>query len=427
MTPIHVVGVGLEGAAGLPEATRTLIQQAPILAGGDRLLDQFPDHPAQRWSLTDLSTRLQQHLAQSPPALVVILTSGDPLFFGLGRQLLQVIPAAAITFHPHVSSVQLAFSRVKVPWQGATLISAHGRSLDHLVTAVKQGESPIAVLTDPVNTPGAIARCVQSLGLPVRYDLWVCENLGGADERVQQFALTDVPATGVSPRKGVILQTVAVPPELATLPLLGIPDAAFLSFGDRPGLMTKREVRVQILAALALQPQQVIWDIGAGTGSVSIEIARLVPTAQIWAIEKTTAGCELIRQNIQRFGTPNVTVVPGLAPAALSNLPSPDRIFIGGSQGKLAEILVTCSTRLRTQGAIVIALATLENQAELIEWHRQQPDWAIAYEQVALARSVAVGPLTRWQPLNPVVLAVLRPPDSGQKTGATPDDDGRDD
>jgi len=166
MTPIQVVGVGLDGAAGLSESTRSLIQQAQILAGGDRLLIQFADHPAQRWSLTDLPTRLQQHLAQPQPALVMVLTSGDPLFFGFGRQLLQVLPAAAITFHPHVSSVQLAFSRVKVPWQEATLISAHGRSLEQLITAVKKGASPIAVLTDPVNTPGAIARCVQSLGLP---------------------------------------------------------------------------------------------------------------------------------------------------------------------------------------------------------------------------------------------------------------------
>jgi len=427
MTPIQVVGVGLDGAAGLSESTRSLIQQAQILAGGDRLLTQFADHPAQRWSLTDLPTRLQQHLAQPQPALVVVLTSGDPLFFGFGRQLLQVLPAAAITFHPHVSSVQLAFSRVKVPWQEATLISAHGRSLEQLITALKKGASPIAVLTDPVHTPGAIARCVQSLGLPSRYDLWVCENLGGTDERVQQFALTDVPPTGFSPLNVVILQKVDAPPDLTALPLLGIPDAAFLSFGDRPGLMTKREVRVQILAELALQPQQVIWDIGAGTGSVSIEIARLVPTAQVWAIEKTTAGCELIRQNARRFGTPNVTVVAGLAPAALSELPSPDRIFIGGSQGQLAEILAHCRDRLRAQGAIVMALATLETQAELTQWHRHQPDWAIAYQQVALARSIAVGSLTRWQPLNPVVLAVLHPPAPREQAGAAPDDGCRDD
>ena len=409
MTPIQVVGVGLDGAAGLSAAVLTMIQQAKILAGSDRLLAQFPDHPGARWSLTDLPARLQQHLTQVDPTPVIVLTSGDPLFFGLGRQLLQVLPTAALTFHPHVSSVQLAFSRVKLPWQSATLISAHGRSLEPLAAAAKRGASPIAVLTDPVNTPAAIARFLQSLSLPTAYDLWVCENLGGAAEQIQHFAATAVPTGEFSPLNVVILQRGKEPPLPDPLPLLGIPDAAFLSFSDRPGLMTKREVRVQILAELALQPHQVIWDIGAGTGSVSVEIARLVPTAQVWAIEKTTAGCELIRQNARRFDTSNIHVVAGLAPAALSDLPQPDRIFIGGSQGQLTEILTICSTQLSANGVITIALATLETQAELTTWQTAHPRWQVTYQQVAVARSVAVGSLTRWQPLNPVVLATVTP------------------
>ncbi|NEQ47981.1 MAG: precorrin-6y C5,15-methyltransferase (decarboxylating) subunit CbiE [Leptolyngbya sp. SIOISBB] len=408
MTPIQVVGVGLEGAVGLAPSTLSIIQQAQILAGSDRLLNHFLEHPAQRWSLTDLPERLRQHLAQPQPDRVVVLTSGDPLFFGLGRQLLQVLPAAAITFHPHVSSVQLAFNRVKLPWQDATTISAHGRSLERLATAVKKGASPIAVLTDLDNTPGAIARFLQSLSLSATYNLWVCENLGGPDERVHQFALADVPLTGISPLNVVILQRVDVPPALANLPLLGIPDAAFYSFRDRPGLMTKRSVRVQILAELALQPEQIIWDIGAGTGSVSIEIARLVTTAKVWAIEKTTAGCELIRQNAERFNTPNVTVVPGSAPVALTELPRPDRIFVGGSQGKLTAILDHGCSQLRDDGVIVLALATLETQAELAQWQSLHPTWTVAYQQISLTRSVAVGAFTRWEPLNPVILATLR-------------------
>lgn len=408
MTPIQVIGVGLDGAAGLAPSVLTIIHQAHILAGSDRLLTQFPHHSAQRWSLADLPERLRQHLTQPQPGLAVVMTSGDPLFFGLGRQLLQMLPAAALTFHPHVSSVQLAFSRVKLPWQDATVISAHGRSLERLTTAVKKGASPIAVLTDPDNTPGAIARLLQSLSLPATYDLWVCENLGGPEERTRQFALADVPLSGMSPLNVVILQRADAPPELGTLPLLGIPDAAFCRFRDRPGLMTKRSVRVQILAELALQPEQIIWDIGAGTGSVSVEIARLVPTAQVWAIEKTTAGCELVRQNVARFNTPNVMVVPGQAPAALTELPRPDRIFIGGSQGSLIAILDRCCSQLRDGGVMVIALATLETQAEITQWQALHPAWTVTYQQISLTRSVAVGAFTRWEPLNPVTLAILQ-------------------
>lgn len=409
MTPIQVVGVGLEGAAGLSSAALAIVQQAKILAGSDRLLTQFAESPAQRWPLTDLPGRLQQHLEQPQPDRVVVLTSGDPLFFGLGRQLLQVIPAEAITFHPHVSSVQLAFSRVKLPWQGATLLSAHGRSLDCLATAVKKGQSPIAVLTDPVNTPGAIARFLQSLRLPATYAMWVCENLGSPAEQVRHFNLADVRLAEFSALNVVILQRENSPPQLATLPLLGIPDSAFLSFRDRPGLMTKREVRVQILAELALQPHQIIWDVGAGTGSVSVEIARLVPTAQVWAVEKTAAGCELIRQNAQRFQTSNVSVIPGVAPEACAALPDPNRVFIGGSQGQLTDILTKCGARLGADGAIVVALATLESHAELTQWQAHNPVWQITYQQLSLARSVAVGSLTRWEPLNPVILATLKP------------------
>lgn len=408
MTPIQVIGVGLDGAAGLAPSVLAIIQQAAILAGSDRLLSYFSEHPGQRWSLTDLPKQLQQHLAQPQPDRVVVLTSGDPLLFGLGRQLLQVLPATAITFHPHLSSVQLAFSRVKLPWQDATVISAHGRSLERLAVAVKKGASPIAVLTDPDHTPGAIARFLQSLGLPATYNLWACENLGSSEERVRQFVLAEVPSTGFSPLNVVILQRIDASPELTNLPLLGIPDAAFCSFRDRPGLMTKRSVRVQILAELALQPDQIIWDIGAGTGSVSVEIARLVPTAEIWAIEKTTAGCELIRQNVQRFNTPNVTVVSGQAPAALLALPPPDRIFIGGSQGQLAVILDHGCAQLRNDGVIVLALATLETQVELTQWQARQPNWDVAYQQISLTRSVPVGAFTRWEPLNPVVLATLQ-------------------
>ncbi|MEM6835653.1 MAG: precorrin-6y C5,15-methyltransferase (decarboxylating) subunit CbiE [Cyanobacteria bacterium P01_C01_bin.120] len=413
MTPIQVVGVGLDGAAGLSATVRMIIQQADILAGSDRLLHDFPHHPAPRWPLADLPRRLQQHLQNPQPATVVVLASGDPLLFGLGRQLLQVIPAAAITFHPHVSSIQLAFSRVKLPWQTATLISAHGRSLEKLAAAVKRGASPIAVLTDPHHTPGVIARFLQSLQLPTTYAMWVCENLGGPEEAVQQLALSAAAEQTFSSLNVVILQqTEPALIEPSAWPVLGIADSAFLSFRDRPGLMTKRDVRVQILAAMALQPHQVIWDIGAGTGSVSIEMARLVPTAQVWAIEKTEAGCELIRQNSQRFATQNVTVVAESAPAALAALPDPQRVFIGGSQGQLTAILAACTRQLRPDGVIVVALATLENQAALTGWQAHHPDWQITYQQINTAHAVAVGSFTRWQPANPVILATLCPPSS---------------
>jgi precorrin-6Y C5,15-methyltransferase (decarboxylating) len=190
---------------------------------------------------------------------------------------------------------------------------------------------------------------------------------------------------------------------LDALPMLGVPDRSFLSFGDRPGLMTKREVRILVLGELALQPGQIIWDIGAGTGSVSIEIARLFPTSRVYAIEKTAAGTTLIQQNCDRFQVENAISIHGSAPEALYNLPAPNRIFIGGSGGNLTEILDTCNSRLTASGRLVLALATLEHLNEALGWlSRQQWDYQLL--QVQLSRSVPVGPLTRFSPLNPVTI-----------------------
>lgn len=430
MTPVHVVGIGLDGAAGLTDSVRQIIAQATLLVGSDRHLSYFPDHPAERLRLGDLTQALQQiqqrlvimngldsSVATAPnrvelPLCVVILVSGDPLFFGLGRLLLLELSPAQLTFHPHLSAIQLAFSRVKLPWQDARLISAHGRSLDELAQALQQEVEKIAVLTDGTNTPGAIARLLFSLDVPTDYQIWVCENLGGPEEKIQSLSPeTLIHQAFAALNVVVLLRTprITSEPSISELPLLGLPDQAFLSFADRPGLMTKREVRVLALAELALQPGQTVWDIGAGTGSVAIEIARLIPQGQVYAVEKTALGLSLIHRNCQRLRVENVISIHGSAPRALKDLPDPDRIFIGGSGGNLLEILDLCQTRLLPSGVLVLALATLEHLHAALEWFSNQ-GWSASLLQVQLSRSVPIGALTRWVPLNPVTLIkTMRP------------------
>jgi len=412
MTPIHVVGIGLDGAAGLSDAVRDLIAKADWLVGSDRHLGYFPKHPAARLRLGDLGTalaQLREALVQNPPPQIVILTSGDPLCFGLGRLLLTELPAEQITFHPHLSAVQLAFSRIKVPWQDAEILSAHGRSLQALIEALRRGADKIAVLTDSTNTPAAIARTVLSLDLPSCYRLWVCENLGGPRERVTALPPKQVLDQEFAPLTVVVLlRSLASGPPTQT-PILGLPDQGFYSFSDRPGLMTKREVRVLALAELELHPNQVIWDLGAGTGSVAIEAARLVPTAKVYAVEKTAAGMALIHQNCQRFQVENLVAVHGSAPEALPQLPDPDRIFVGGSGGQLVAVLEAGTSRLRPGGILVMALATLEHFSSAIEWlQRHHYPWQVL--QIQLARSVPVAALTRLTPLNPVHLIKVQLP-----------------
>nr|WP_215629086.1 MULTISPECIES: precorrin-6y C5,15-methyltransferase (decarboxylating) subunit CbiE [unclassified Moorena] len=434
-SPIHVVGIGLDGAASLTDQVKELVERATLLVGSQRHLGYFPNHQGSQLVLGNFADAIELIRKQLDSAdhdtLIVVLVSGDPLFFGLGRLLLSQLPPSRLRFHPHVSAIQLAFSRIKVAWQDAKVISAHGRSLEQLIPALKQGVDKIAVLTDGSNTPEAIAKLLLALDLPSGYQFWVCENLGGMDERVQCLGVEAVLNQTFAPLNVVVLlrhpDSLDQSLDPDSLPILGLPDQTFTSFSDRPGLMTKREIRLLLLGELALKPGQTVWDIGAGTGSVSIEIARLSKTSQVYAIEKTAMGSALIEQNCQRLGVNNVTSIHGSAPDVLKDLPTPNRIFIGGSGGNLQSILDYCDTRLELDGIIVLALATVEHTNTAYSWFESKrlppsergiransfppllrgvrgDHWNYQWLQVQLSKSVPVGKLTRFNPLNPITI-----------------------
>lgn len=407
---LNVVGIGLRGAAGLTDRAREMIDRATVLAGSDRQLGYFRDHPAKKIRFGDFLAGIQEIKNDyNSGENVVIFASGDPLFFGIGRLLLENFPADCLRFYPHFSSVQLACSRLKISWQDITIISLHGRGSDALTKALQKGVEKIALLTDNSNDPSSIARFYLSLSLPVRYQFCVCEDLEGETEKVTRFTpdemeqLASLDKNNFSPLNIVVLIRQESQVFLERLPLFGIADRAFFSFPDRPNLMTKREIRIAILGELDLPGDRVIWDIGAGTGSVSIECARLCPKATVYAIEKTAMGITLIEKNCQRFGVSNVIPVSANAPDRLTDLPAPDRIFIGGSGGKLSEILTVCGERLQPEGKIVLALATIEHLQESCTWFSEN-HWNYELLQVQINRSVSVGQFTRWSPLNPVTL-----------------------
>ncbi len=425
---IQVVGIGLSGAQSLSPAALNLVESATLLIGAQRHLDAFVrgDKAVEAWPLgnfTQVFTDLRSRLQTYPETRAVVLASGDPLFFGVGRLLLTSFPAEQLVFHPQVSAMQLAFSRLKLPWQDATLVSVHGRGEQPLIESLKRGDPKIAVLTDGVFTPGAIATLIAALDLPVCYQLWVCENLG--DDNSERLSVYSPGQTIESQRTFAPLNVVvllrqsdeadALP--LEQLPLIGLPDSAFKGFPDRPTLMTKREIRLLILGALAPLDGQTIWDIGAGTGSVSIELSRLCPTAQLYAIEKTAIGAALIGHNARRLAIASIQIVQGQAPAALATLPQPERVFIGGSSGQLVAILNFLSDRMTAtpdanaaSARIVLALATLEHLNQVMSWATQpavKAIWQYQLTQINISRSLPVGPLTRFSPLNPITLVTL--------------------
>jgi precorrin-6Y C5,15-methyltransferase (decarboxylating) len=461
---IEIIGIGLEPEL-LPSQVDRLYA-ADYLIGSDRLLSCFPDFPEQKLRLGNLLqtiAAIKQIIENEPEAKIVILASGDPLFFGIGRLLLAHFSPEKLQFHPSVSSIQLAFARLKIPWQDAAVISAHGRSLQELEKSLRQGKQHIAVLTDAVNHPVAIANFISALQLPINYQIWVCENLGGKNERVTDLDLaaliesdqiklgihkndrlappdrigqseqdiqTDqfgqVESTDLNDRHNsgswpeqlkhdrkfefaplnvvvLVKQENERSLDLSQLPIVGIPDQYFYSFPDQPGLITKREIRSLAIGELALQPEQLIWDIGAGTGSLSIEIARLVPTARIHAIEKTAAGATLIAKNMARFQVSNIEIHQGKAPEILAKLPNPDRVFIGGSSGELTAILQVCGDRFRKNGILVANFASPEHLHRAMAWLKKH-NYPVQLLQVNLARSVPIGSVSRFSPLNPITI-----------------------
>ena len=409
---IAVVGIGLGGVEDLALSVKKIVEQATVLAGSKRHLSYVAYLKVKKIYFTDLqqgidaiaSLDLKRHS-------VVILTSGDPLFFGLGRLLLASFDPEQIQFHPHVSSVQLAFSKIKTPWQDANLVSVHGRNTDELTKLLKQGKDKIALLTDSNNNPAAIARLYLALDLPINYTFYICEDLGSTNENIQCFTndkvieLSNLSKDDFSSLNVLVLirQSQSESLDINHLPILGLPDRSFLSFHDRPGLITKKEIRIAILGELSLQPQQIVWDIGAGTGSLSVEIARLCPNSGVFAIEKTSIGSTLIEKNSHRFQVNNITSINGKAPEALINLPQPDRVFIGGSGGKLIDILDICQQQLLSTGIIVMAFATIEHRYQAITW-LDNNSWQYRLLQLQVSRSTPVNHLTRFTPLNPVTI-----------------------
>ncbi len=421
---IHVVGMGWDGEAGLSESVREVIEQATVLVGSDRDLSYFSDHPASLISLQDLTaalTEIQQYLlaveTHTPEIhpVIVVLISGDSLFFGLGGLFLAQFPAEILTFHPHLSSIQLAFNRLQIPFQDVEVMSSPDHSLNQFTQALQQNTKKIAILTDSIDyTPNAIARLLSSLNLSTAYQIWTCENLGRTEERVQQGSIEALSTQEFSPLTVVILlreSQFSQHLDLSQIPFLGIPDQLFCRFENFPELITPREIRTLILGELALQPEQMIWDIGAGTGSVSIEIARLFPSCTVYAVEKTAVGTALIEQNRERFQTQNVISVHGEAPAILHRLRAPHRIFIGVSEGNLEEILGLCSLRLISGGVMVLALTTLEHLNLSLNWLKQrlkvEPTWRYQLLQVQLSCAVPVKNLTGFYPLDPVTILTI--------------------
>ncbi|MFC1591968.1 precorrin-6y C5,15-methyltransferase (decarboxylating) subunit CbiE, partial [Thermodesulfobacteriota bacterium] len=353
---ITIIGTGLSRDDISCRALR-IIEQADVLVGGRRQLDFFPEYTGTRVAIDRQAEKTVRQLTKKLSGKrAAVLASGDPNFFGIASLFYRFFEKELLEVIPNASAFQWAFARIGQPWNEAVCISIHGRAmaaLDRVVTS----NGTFVVYCDGANTPAAAASYlmdkVRELGA---CRTWVFEDLGGARERIRSGKLQQFAGR----RASVLSMMIIERRDALTPPALGVPDELFL---HKRGMITKRDVRIMVLSRLNLHSASVMWDIGAGSGSVAIEAARLAPHLRVYAIEERLDRLEELKKNIRQFAAPAVEPVSGSAPGACRGLPAPDTVFVGGSGGRLESVMATLGRRMAEGGHLVVACVTIPTLA----------------------------------------------------------------
>lgn len=362
---LYIIGLGGDGLAGLTARARDLVMSADVAFGSESVFQLVPEMKAERCPLgADLRTAVTalESFLRSPRRGVLLVT-GDPLFYGVARYLCDRLGKERFEVLPHVSTMQLAFARIKESWEEAYLTNLATHPLETVVDRIRTAET-VGLFTGESEDPAFIARGLLARGIDY-FRVYVCENLGGPDERVTQGELADVAHMEFAPLNVVILRRKPDRPDLPAATdrflLFGNPDDVFAQSRPKSGLITQAEVRCLALAQMSLRPGDVVWDIGAGSGSVAIEAARLCEPGMVYAIEQDAADYHLILANAETFGVKNLRAIHGTAPGVLADLPAPDAVFIGGTGKEVGRLLQAAYSALRPGGRLVVNVATLES------------------------------------------------------------------
>jgi precorrin-6Y C5,15-methyltransferase (decarboxylating) len=361
---IYIVGVGSDGLEGLTNRARELLEQAELILGSDHALERVAEVKAERQrlgaDLREVIRTLEGYLGRKR---VVIVAAGDPLFYGVARFLCDRLGKDNFEVLPHVSSMQLAFARIKESWEEAYLTNLATHPLNAVLDRIRVAEI-VGLFPSEQEGPAAIAAELLTRGIDY-FSAFVCENLGAPDERVTQGALADIKEMEFAPLNVMILKRHPGRPDqqrsAGRFRSFGNPDDVFAQSRPKSGLITQAEVRAIALAQLDLQAGSIVWDVGAGSGSVAIEAARLAYPGMVYAIEQDVADYHLIQTNAQAFGVQNLTAVHGIAPAVFAGLSVPDAVFVGGTGHEVAHLLEAAYKALRSGGRLVINVATLES------------------------------------------------------------------
>ncbi len=423
-----IIGVLDDGEKSLTPACLETIRRADVVIGGTRSLSLFKDlfsDDALFHDLTGCLGRVPEWVsaAQEKGQRVIVLATGDPLCHGIGSYLIDKLGAKRCRVLPNLSTLQLACAKMGLAWQQLRICSVHSRDAgewetgagqEHgfypLLQAVREHDL-IAVFTSPENTPDRVARMLLSEGMGDDFSFSVAECLLRKNERIiKDIHISDVAEQSFADPNLVILQRKTV--RAATL-LFGHADESFAQRKPDKGLITKLEVRAVSLARMQLCSDSIVWDIGAGSGSVGLEAARLCQRGYVYAVEKNELDVSIVMENRRRMNIHNHRIVHAKAPAPLDEWPDPDAVFIGGSGGELAELITLCLSRLQASGWLVMNFVTLENLAEATRILKQTgADWDVT--QLQASRSQPILHMHRMQAENPVWIVCAQKTRSGK-------------
>ncbi len=411
-----IVGIGDDGVAGLTEATRRLIAEADLILGPPSMLRLVDGPEARKVALDpEMPNALKQVREALGARRPVLVSGGDPLFYGVARYLCDRLGKDQFEVIPHVSSMQLAFARVKESWEDAYLTSLAGRPLEAVVDRIRTAEK-VGLFSSDEHPPARLAAALLDRGIDY-FRAYVCENLGSPDERVTQADLDELTGMQFDPLNVMILVRKPNRPDRASKAarhrLFGNADDTFAQTQPKRGLITQAEVRSIALAQLDIRPASVVWDIGAGSGSVAIEAAQLADLGVVYAVEPEPADLALIEANAESFGVPNIRTVAGRAPSVLADLPDPDAIFVGGTGRQVVEVLSAAYSRLAPGGRLVVNVATIDGLATAHETLKKVAG-TVQVWNVAISRGIEQMDRVRFEAMNPTfLLAVSKEPESG--------------
>ena len=388
---LAIIGIGEDGLSGLSSIARSLIDTAEILVGGDRHLDMLPADVRSRlvWAFPIEST-IQQIISCRGKS-VCVLASGDPLWFGIGTTLLKKIPMEEVVIIPSPSTFSLICARLGWSLNEVETLSLCGRPASLLHTYIYPN-AKLLILSSGEKTPEIVANILCDRNFS-NSKITVLEHLGGEKERIiSSIANQYQTFPEFANLNAIAVECIPNPDAKILSRIVGLSDDVY----HHDGQLTKCEVRAITLSALAPNAGELLWDVGAGCGSIAIEWMRSHPRCQAIAIEKSRT--HFISENAIALGTPNLKIIEGKAPEILQGLPTPDAIFIGGG-ATVPYLFETCWENLRSHGRLVANIVTLEGEQKLFQW---QQKYGGTLTQISISRAEAIGAFLGWKPMRPV-------------------------